>query len=93
VPVTWHAVATVAPTPVVTQIDVRVYYDQNGSLAPDTAEGVSGISVRVLNEADQFVGWAITDDQGEARLTVTAPEVTPCRSRSELAAGAGAGPA
>ena len=75
VPITWQAVATPSATPVVTQIELRVYYDANGSLAPDAAEGVGGLSVRVLDEAGQFVGWAITDDQGQAELSVTAPDV------------------
>jgi hypothetical protein len=75
VPIIWQSVATAPPAPVETQIDIKVFYDLNGSGAPDAAEGVAGVSVRVLDAANQFVGWAITDDQGEAQLTVTSPDV------------------
>ena len=54
-------------------VDLTVYYDENDNRAPDASEGVTGISVRVLDAVNnQLLGQAFTDAYGHATLTVAA---------------------
>jgi hypothetical protein len=55
-------------------LDLTVYYDENDNRSPDASEGVTGLSVRVLDSLDnQLLGQAFTDGNGHANLTVAAP--------------------
>jgi hypothetical protein len=52
-------------------VSVVVAYDENGNRAVDPAEGVSGISVRVVEiGSNRVISQAFTDGQGFARLQV-----------------------
>jgi hypothetical protein len=53
---------------------ITVYYDENNNRAPDTNEGVAGLSVRVLDSVtNQVLGQTFTDIYGHAILAVSAP--------------------
>lgn len=58
------------PTAALTQLDFIIYYDRNGSQAPEPGEGIEGLSLRALARG-QFVGWSMTDSQGRARIVVS----------------------
>jgi hypothetical protein len=54
-------------------VELSVYYDENDNRAPDISEGVSGVSVRVLDfQSNQLLGHVFTDQFGHARLMVAA---------------------
>jgi hypothetical protein len=69
--------APLAPTPKPMRsvtIELSVYYDENNNRAPDTGEGVAGLSVRVLNSLNnKLLGQSFTDVYGHTSLTVAAP--------------------
>ncbi len=55
-------------------VQITVYYDENNNRAPDTNEGVAGLSVRVLDSStNQVLGQSFTDTYGHAILAVSAP--------------------
>lgn len=63
---------TLPPMQLVT-LGVSIYYDENNNKAPDVSEGVSGVSIRVLDgSTNNILGQAFTGSQGYAALTVTA---------------------
>lgn len=70
------AAPAATPTAPVSQpvtVDVTVYYDENDNKALDLSEGVPGLSVRVLDGADnRQLGQIFTDEAGHARMTVAA---------------------
>jgi hypothetical protein len=69
-PPTLQPTATPAAPGLLT-VSVVVAYDENGNRAVDPAEGVAGISVRVVEVgANRVVAQAFTDAQGFARLQV-----------------------
>ena len=52
-------------------ISVVIAYDENGNRAVDPAEGVSGISVRVVEVGtNRVIAQAFTDSSGFAQLQV-----------------------
>jgi hypothetical protein len=54
-------------------VELSVYYDENDNRAPDISEGVSNVSVRVLDyQTNQLLGHVFTDQFGHARLMVAA---------------------
>ena len=54
-------------------IEVTIYYDENDNRAPDISEGVSGVSVRVLDApSNRLLTQTFTDSQGYANLSLTA---------------------
>lgn len=54
-------------------MELTVYYDENNNRAADPGEGVSGLSVRVLDGlTNRVLGQAFTDESGYARLSVAA---------------------
>jgi hypothetical protein len=62
---------TLPPMKLVT-IGVTIFYDENNNRAPDASEGVSGISIRVLDGlSNGMLGQTFTNSQGHAALTVT----------------------
>src|SRR5690606_15202679 len=67
---------TVQPTttpipPSLMTVSVVSAYDENGNRAVDPAEGVSGISVRVVEVGtNRVIAQAITDSSGFAQLQV-----------------------
>jgi len=67
---------TVQPTitalpPAVVNISLVIAYDENGNRAVDPAEGVSGISVRVVEVGtNRVISQAFTDSRGFAQLQV-----------------------
>jgi hypothetical protein len=55
-------------------VQITVYYDENNNRAPDTNEGVAGLSVRALDgTTNQVLGQTFTDSYGHAVLAVSAP--------------------
>ncbi|GIK42098.1 MAG: hypothetical protein BroJett011_59310 [Chloroflexota bacterium] len=63
---------TLPPLQLIT-IDVKIFYDENNNRAPDASEGVSGISIRILDSTNNnLLGQTFTGSQGYAALTVTA---------------------
>src|SRR5690606_39036219 len=64
------------PTPIpVTPltIELTLYHDANDNKAPDLEEGVSGVSVRVLDPlTNRLLGQTVTDAQGYAQLRLSA---------------------
>jgi hypothetical protein len=51
---------------------VNIYYDENDNRAQDVSEGVSGVSIRILDGAtNNLLGQTFTNSQGYAALTVT----------------------
>ena len=74
---------TVQPTPTLSAprlmtISVVIAYDENGSRTVDPAEGVAGVSVRVVEAAaNRVMAQAFTNEQGLAQLQV----VTSTRAR------------
>ena len=58
--------------PVVTTLHVLIYYDVNNSRGPEPGEGVAGLSVRAVAHGE-FVGWGITNAEGQADLVVVGP--------------------
>jgi hypothetical protein len=55
-------------------VDLTVYYDENDNRAPDASEGVTGMSVRLLDAVNnQLLGQAFTDAYGHVTLSVAAP--------------------
>ena len=53
---------------------VRFENDENNNRAPDTNEGVAGLSVRALDgSTNQVLGQTFTDSYGHAVLAVSAP--------------------
>lgn len=63
---------TLPPMKLVT-IGVNIFYDENNNRAPDASEGVSGISIRLLDGvSNSMLGQTFTNSQGHAALTVTA---------------------
>jgi hypothetical protein len=63
---------TLPPMKLVT-IGVNIIYDENNNRAPDASEGVSGISIRLLDGvSNSMLGQIFTNSQGHAALTVTA---------------------
>jgi hypothetical protein len=64
--------ATPQPLQAVT-MELMVYYDENDNRAPDISEGVTGVSVRVLDRAtNRLLGHTFTDSQGHATISVSA---------------------
>lgn len=62
---------TLPPMKLVT-IGVNIFYDENNNRAPDASEGVSGISIRILDGANNgMLDQTFTNSQGYAALTVT----------------------
>jgi len=54
-------------------VQVMVYYDENDNRAPDSSEGVAGVSVRLLDSlTNRPLGQSFTDSQGHTSLAVTA---------------------
>jgi len=55
-------------------VGISVYYDQNNNRAPDIDEGITGISVRVLDrQTNRLITQIFTNEEGYAAVTVTAP--------------------
>ncbi len=53
-------------------IEVTIYYDENDNRAPDVNEGVTGVSVRVLDgTSNRLLSQTFTDTQGHAALSVS----------------------
>ena len=64
--------ATPQPLQAVT-MELMVYYDENDNRAPDISEGVTSVSVRVLDRAtNRLLGHTFTDSQGHATISVSA---------------------
>lgn len=62
---------TLPPLKMVT-IGVTIYYDENNNRAPDASEGISGVSIRVLDSTNNGVlGQTFTSSQGYATMTIT----------------------
>ncbi len=69
------SLASPTPTPQLETVTIQlsIYYDQNDNRAPDMAEGVAGVSVRVLDGlSNRELGQTFTDAQGYAMLAVPA---------------------
>jgi hypothetical protein len=65
--------ATPLPLQAIT-VRLTVYYDENNNRAPDTNEGVAGLSVRALDgSSNQVLGQTFTDSYGHAVLAISAP--------------------
>lgn len=58
--------------PVITTIEIVITYDQNNNKGTDPDEGIPNVSVRALDGNDP-VGWAITNEQGRATMTLIRP--------------------
>lgn len=72
-PLSWYLIGPLAqPTPPVTTLHLLIYYDLNNNRAYDPTEGVKGLSIRALSGGN-FVGWAMTDANGEASMVLTTP--------------------
>jgi hypothetical protein len=69
------APSTATPKPLQAMtVQITVYYDENNNRAPDTNEGVAGLSVRVLDgSTNQVLAQTFTDIYGHALLAVSAP--------------------
>jgi hypothetical protein len=62
---------TLPPMQLVT-VGVNIYYDENNNKAPDSSEGISGVSIRILDGANNsLLGQTFTNHQGYTALTVT----------------------
>ncbi len=69
------SLASPTPTPRLETVTIQlsIYYDQNNNRAPDMAEGVAGVSVRVLDGlSNRELGQTFTDARGYAMLAVPA---------------------
>lgn len=70
-------ISSPTPTPRPLQpinLEVTIYYDANNNRAPDMSEGVTGVSVRVLDAAtNRLLAQTFTDGQGHASLSLSVP--------------------
>jgi hypothetical protein len=76
--IVFREISSTPPTPTAQPlqtivVELTVYYDENDNRAPDMSEGVSSVSVRVLDsQTNQLLGHVFTDQFGHARLMVAA---------------------
>lgn len=70
------SLAPPTPTPLPLQpivVELTVYYDENDNQAPDINEGVTGVTMQILDSlTNRVLGQAFTNNEGHATLFVSA---------------------
>ncbi|MEM8856958.1 MAG: hypothetical protein AAGD96_01470 [Chloroflexota bacterium] len=56
--------------PTITTVEIIITYDQNNNRNADSDEGIPNVSIRAL-DGNEPVGWAITNEQGRATMTLS----------------------